>query len=77
MVWCVQLLLCNGRINNGVMQPVARQRIGHVPAETSTHATIELWLETVLSARSVQSGYKEDNWGGPISCKSAQLKFGL
>jgi hypothetical protein len=46
------------------MKPVSRQQIGkHVPAATDTHTTIELLLETVFSVRSVQSGYKEDNWG--------------
>jgi hypothetical protein len=36
-------------INNGVMQPVSRQRIGkHVPAVANMHATIELLLETVI-----------------------------
>jgi hypothetical protein len=50
------------RINNGVMQPVSRQRIGkNVPAATNTHSTIELLLETVFSTRSVQKVYKEDN----------------
>jgi hypothetical protein len=43
---------------------VSRQRLGkHVPGVTDTHATIEVLLETVFSTRSVQSGYKEDNWG--------------
>jgi hypothetical protein len=46
------------------MQPVSRQRIGkHVPTETDTNTTIELLLETVFSTRSLQRGYKEDNWG--------------
>jgi hypothetical protein len=41
-----------------------RQRIGkHVPAATNTKTTVELLLETVFSTGSVQSGYKEDNWG--------------
>jgi hypothetical protein len=32
------------------------------------HASkIELLLETVFSVHSVQSGYKEDNWGVPVS----------
>jgi hypothetical protein len=30
--------------------------------------TTELLLETVFSARSVQRGYKEDNWDDPVSC---------
>jgi hypothetical protein len=66
----VQLLLCNMRINNGVMQPVSRQRIGkHVPVATNTNTTIKLLLETLFSTLSVQSGYKEDNWGDPVSCQ--------
>jgi hypothetical protein len=56
------------RINNGVMQPVSRQRIGkHVSAATNTHAIFELLLKTVFSTRSVQRGYKEDNSGDPVS----------
>jgi hypothetical protein len=44
------------------MQPVPRQRISkHVPAATNTHITIELLLETVFSARPVQSVYREGN----------------
>jgi hypothetical protein len=43
---------------------VSRQRHGkHVPAETDTHATIELLLETVFSARAMQRSYKEVDWG--------------
>jgi hypothetical protein len=50
------------------MQPVSRQRTGkHVPAATSTNRTIDLLLETVFL--SVQSSYKEDNWGDPVSCE--------
>jgi hypothetical protein len=46
------------------MQLVCRQRIGkHVLAETNRNTTIELLLEMVFYARSVQGGYKEDNWG--------------
>jgi hypothetical protein len=38
----VQPLLCNRRINNDVMQPVSRERLGkHIPTATNTHATIE------------------------------------
>jgi hypothetical protein len=29
--------------------------------------TIALLLETVFSIRSLQNGYKEDNWGDPVS----------
>jgi hypothetical protein len=31
-------------------------------AAMDTHATIEVLLETGFSTRSVQRGYKEDNW---------------
>jgi hypothetical protein len=43
------------------MQPVSKQQIGK-------HAsiTIELLLETVFPSQSLQSGYKEDNWGNPV-----------
>jgi hypothetical protein len=52
------------------MELVSRQRIGkHVPAATNTNTTIELLLETAFSIRSVQSGYKEDNWDDPVSCQ--------
>jgi hypothetical protein len=42
----------------------------------SKHAstTKELLLETAFSIRSVQSGYKEENWGNHFSC---QLKASL
>jgi hypothetical protein len=49
------------------MQPVSRKRFGkHVRAAKNTHTTIELLLEAVFSARSVQSGYKEDNWSDTV-----------
>jgi hypothetical protein len=42
VLYYVQPLLCNRRINNGVMQPISRERIGkHIFAATNTHATIE------------------------------------
>jgi hypothetical protein len=66
----VQPFICNRRINNGVMQPISRQRIGkHVPTATNTNTTIALLLETVFSTPSVQSRYKEDNWSDPVSCQ--------
>jgi hypothetical protein len=37
----------------------------HVSGATNSH-TIELLLERVFSTQSVQSGYKEDNWGDPV-----------
>jgi hypothetical protein len=50
------------KINNSVMQPVSRQQIGkHAPTTT------EFLLETLFSTRSVQSGYKEENWGNQFN----------
>jgi hypothetical protein len=58
----------DGQINNGVMQTVSRRRIRkHVRTATNTHSTIELLLETLFSTLSVLRGYKEDNWGNPVS----------
>jgi hypothetical protein len=44
------------------MQPVSKQRIGK-------HAStiMELVFETVFYIRSVQSVYKEGNWGDPVA----------
>jgi hypothetical protein len=53
------------------MQLVSMQRIGkQVHAATKKHRTIKLLSETVFSTWSVQRGYKEDNWGDPVSWKS-------
>jgi hypothetical protein len=50
------------------MQPFSRQRIGkRVPVATNVHETMGLLLETVFSTHSAQKGYKEDNWGDPVS----------
>jgi hypothetical protein len=58
--------------NYSVMQPISRQRISkHVPAATIMNTTLELLLETVFFTWPVQSGYKEDNFGDPVSWKSA------
>jgi hypothetical protein len=47
---------------------VSRKRLGkHVPAETDTHATIVVLLKKVFYIRSVQRGYKENNWGNRVS----------
>jgi hypothetical protein len=55
-------------MNNPVMQPVSRQRIGkHVLPTTNTHATTEFLLEMVFCTRSVQRGFKEDSWGEPLN----------
>jgi hypothetical protein len=59
-----QPLLANGSETTFV----SRQRLGkHIPAATDTHGTIEVFLETVTSTRSVHKGYKEGNWGNRIS----------
>jgi hypothetical protein len=56
------------------MQTVSRQQVGkHIPVPTNTHTTTELLLETVFSTRSVQSGYKEDNWGNLVSCQLTEI----
>jgi hypothetical protein len=59
------------------MQPVSRHRIDkQVPGATNTH-TIELLLQTLFSTPSVQSGYKEDNWGDRVvSCQQQELCTG-
>jgi hypothetical protein len=44
------------------MQTVSKQRIGK-----DEYTKIGLFLETVFCIRSVQSGYKEDNGGSPVS----------
>jgi hypothetical protein len=47
---------------------VSRQWLGnHISAATDTHATVEVQLEMLFSALSVQRGYKEDKWGNQIS----------
>jgi hypothetical protein len=47
---------------------VSRQRLGkRVPSAENTHATIDVLLETVFSTRTVQTGYKEINWGNRVS----------
>jgi hypothetical protein len=82
-----QSLLANGSETTFLF----RQRLGkYVPAPTDTITRTRVLLETVFSARSVQMGYKEDNWGNQVStvrkavkrrlswsCKSGQLKVGL
>jgi hypothetical protein len=35
----------------------------------NTHATIQLLLETVFSTRSLQRGYKEDDWGDRVKTR--------
>jgi hypothetical protein len=54
---------------------ISRQRLGkHVHAVTDTHATIEVLLETVFPTRSVERGYKEDNWGNRVSSLRESVK---
>jgi hypothetical protein len=49
---------------------VSEQPLGkHVPAPTNTHTEIELLLETGVSTRSVQRGYKEENRGYPVQSR--------
>jgi hypothetical protein len=48
----------------------------HVSAETDKHATIEVLLETVFSTRSVERGYKEDDWVNN-STRTSQLRTGV
>jgi hypothetical protein len=62
VLWCIDLLLGKNLKINNQKKVVAMQRRGK-------HAStiIELLLEMVLSTRSVQRGYKEENWGDPLS----------
>jgi hypothetical protein len=51
------------RLKAGIVErektTIARQRLGkHVPAAKNTQTTIEVLLETMVSIRSVPSGYK-------------------
>jgi hypothetical protein len=47
---------------NDFMQQFSKQQIGKQASTTTA-----LLLETVFSIRSVQSGYKKDNWDNPVS----------
>jgi hypothetical protein len=54
---------------------VCRQRLDkHFPAAADTHAAIEVVVEMVFSTRSVQRGYKEDNWGSRVSSVREAVK---
>jgi hypothetical protein len=56
---------------------VAMQSIGkQIPAVKNTNTTIELLLETVFSIRSMQRGYKEDNWGGLVESQPVKRILG-
>jgi hypothetical protein len=60
----VEALLANGSEKTFV----CRKRLGkHFPATTDMHATVEVLLETMFPTRSVQRGYKENNWGNRVS----------
>jgi hypothetical protein len=52
-------VLCNPFLGNGSVNTFPWQRI----------RTQYLLLETVFFSQSVQRGYKEDNWGDPVSCQ--------
>jgi hypothetical protein len=55
-------------VNSSETTSLSMQRLcKHVPAETDTNATIEVLLEVVFSNRSLQRGYKGDNWGNRAS----------
>jgi hypothetical protein len=43
------------------MQPVSKQQIGNHACRSKG-----LLLEVVFSVPSVQSNYKEENWGNPV-----------
>jgi hypothetical protein len=61
---CREPLLCNDREVSKYTRAVSGQWLGkHVPATTDTHAITEVLLNTVFPTRSVQRGYKENNWG--------------
>jgi hypothetical protein len=65
-----QSLLCNRRLNSGVMQRVYRQRIGkHVPAATVTHTA----GETGCCLRGPRRGIiKKRRIGQPVQLRSAR-----
>jgi hypothetical protein len=65
-------------IYRAACRAVYRQRLGkHFHAATDMHATIEVLLETVFSIRSVQMGYKEENWDNQVSSLREAVKRGL
>jgi hypothetical protein len=60
-MYCSVYSCCYGMIARwtSVLRPVSRQRLGkHVPAAMVTHATVG---NGVLSTRSAQRSYKEEN----------------
>jgi hypothetical protein len=66
-----QPLLTNGSETTSV----SMQRLGeHIPAATDRHAILEVLLESVFSTRSVERGYKKDNWGNRESSVRESVK---
>jgi hypothetical protein len=60
------------RWNNGVMQPVSKQRLGkHTSAKVVTSSTIE----TVFSVRSVQSAYKRNECSDRVNLESVMSQL--
>jgi hypothetical protein len=54
-------LLCNDCEMGGYTRAACRQRLGkHFQAETNTHATIEVLLETGAFCWSLPRGYRQD-----------------
>jgi hypothetical protein len=71
----VEPVLCNDREISKCTKAVSRQRLSKdVPAATDTNETIEVLLETVFSALSVQRGYKTDNLGNRVIDEREALK---
>jgi hypothetical protein len=59
------MVLCNQFLDKRLVNTFLQQQI--------RTQQLELLLETVFSTRSMQSGYKEDNWGDPVSCQLTEL----
>jgi hypothetical protein len=62
VLWLIDLLLDKDLETKNETTAVAMQR-----RDKHAYTAIELLLEKVFSARSEQRGYKEDNWGDPVS----------
>jgi hypothetical protein len=52
------------------MRPISKQWIGK-----HASSTIEVLLEMVFSIRSMQIGYKEENWDDPIQLRVEGWQF--
>jgi hypothetical protein len=61
LLWRIDPLIGKNLETNNEKTAVAMQR-----RDKHACATIELLFETVFSARSMQRGYKEDNFGDPV-----------